>query len=62
MTDLNEFDDASGPDSGDSAENGEKSENDIIELQGEGSRFERKLRERSTGLNQDGDDTEIEAL
>lgn len=49
----------SGDDSGGSAES-EKSE--IIELQGKGDRFEKSLRDRSTGLNLTGDDTEIEAL
>jgi hypothetical protein len=61
MTDLTNFDDASGRNSGDSAES-EQEKSDIIELQGEGDRFEKSLRDRATGINRSGDDTEIEAL
>lgn len=54
MSDLTQFDDDS------SSKKEEKSE--IIELQGKGSRYEKKLRERATGLNLSQDDQEIEAL
>lgn len=61
MSTLNDFESVSGGNSGSSAGSDGKSD-DIVELQGEGSRFERKLRERSQGLDTEKDDQDIEVL